>query len=99
MTSPTATIPTRIATDRPIAIRALPAAGAGYVLAWLVGLVVAPSAPKNSAAAADIHAYFTAHADASVAQALLVHGLAGLALVGLTVGFSTAAGDGRAARN
>jgi hypothetical protein len=70
--------------------RALRVAGVVYVLAWLVGLVVAPAAPENTANAAAIHRYFAAHAGASIAQALLVHGLAGLALIVLAVGFARA---------
>jgi hypothetical protein len=52
-----------------------------YVGAWLVGLVIAPSAPSNNAPAARVHAYYLAHGAASMVQSLLVHGLAGIALV------------------
>jgi hypothetical protein len=54
-----------------------------YVGSWLVGLVVAPSAPSNTASAASVHAYYLAHGSASMVQSLLVHGLAGVALAAL----------------
>jgi hypothetical protein len=76
-------------------LRGLPLAGLVYVLAWIVGPVVAPAAPENSAPAAEIHSYFTAHAGASVVQALLVHGIAGLALIALALGFAAALDDSR----
>ena len=83
--------------ERPWMQRALPGAGAVYVLAWLAGLLVAPATPGTADAGA-VHAFFTASADAFVRQALLMHGLAGLALVGLAVGFAVAVGRGRAGR-
>ncbi|GAA2473882.1 hypothetical protein GCM10010406_07300 [Streptomyces thermolineatus] len=79
--------------DRPAAVRALPAVGTVYVLAWVAGLMTAPASPAGTAGAERIHAYYTAHAGASVVQSLLVHGVAGLALAALAVGF------GRALRN
>ena len=85
------------APQRPWAQRALPVVGAVYVLAWLVGLLVAPAAPGTADAGA-VHEFFTAHAGAFLGQALLVHGVAGLALAGLTVGFAAAVGSGRAVR-
>jgi hypothetical protein len=84
----------QLASQRPAAQRALPAAGAIYVLAWLGGLLITPSAPDTADAAA-VHAYFTAHAGGFVQQALLVHGIAGLALGGLSIGFADAVGRGR----
>lgn len=83
--------------EQPWVQRALPVAGAVYVLAWLAGLLVAPATP-GTADAGSVHAFFTVHADAFVLQALLVHGLAGLALGGLTVGFAVAVGRGRIGR-
>ncbi|WP_374970597.1 hypothetical protein [Terrabacter sp. BE26] len=75
--------------QRPRAQRALPVLGVVYVLAWLVGLLVAPATPGTVDAGA-VHAFFTAHAGGFVLQALLVHGVAGLALAGLTVGIAAA---------
>jgi hypothetical protein len=83
--------------ERPWMQRALPAVGAVYALAWLAGLLVAPATPGTADAGA-VHAFFTAHAGAFVRQALLVHGLASLALVGLAAGFAVAVGRGRAGR-
>src|SRR3954447_18212475 len=80
--------------ERPWIQRALPVAGAVYVLAWLAGVLVAPATP-GTADAGSVPAFFYVHADAFVLQALLVHGLAGLALGGLTVGFAVAVGRGR----
>src|SRR3954470_22902387 len=80
--------------EQPWVQRALPVAGGVYVLAWLGGLLVPPATP-GTADAGSVHAFFSAHADAFVLQALLVHGLAGLALGGLTVGFAVAAWRGR----
>src|SRR3954451_24711156 len=86
--------------EQPWVQRALPVAGAVYVLAWLAGVVggPAPPAPPGTADASSVHAFFTVHADAFVLQTLLVHGLAGLALGGLTVGFAVAADRGRIGR-
>ncbi len=55
-------------------------AGFTYVGAWIVGLLVAPSAPNPTASDAKVQAFFVAHHSATLIQALLVHGLAGLAL-------------------
>jgi hypothetical protein len=61
-------------------VRLLAWAGIIYVLAWLVGLFLAPSAPDPSASAATVNDYFVAHRSAALLQALFVHGLAGIAL-------------------
>jgi hypothetical protein len=82
------------APEQPQAQRTLPVVGAVYLFAWLAGLLVAPATPSTADAGA-LHEFFTAHADVFVLQALLVHGLAGLALIGLAVGFGAAVGDGR----
>jgi hypothetical protein len=50
-----------------------------YVLAWVVGLVSAPTAPDPSASDPEIHAFYTAHDGSTLIQALLVHGIAGIA--------------------
>jgi hypothetical protein len=57
-----------------------------YVLAWLTGLPVAPLAPGGSAAADQIHAHYLEHGGQVLTQALLMHGVAGLALAILAVG-------------
>src|SRR4051794_13407513 len=79
-------------------LRLLPAAGLTYVAAWVVGLFVAPPAPKNDAPAAEIHSYFAGHGTASVFQALLVHGVAGIALAAMALGLAGAFPGHRSAR-
>lgn len=59
-------------------------AGIVYVLAWLIGLLLAPSAPDPFGSASTINAYFSAHRSAAMIQSVFVHGLAGVALLGLT---------------
>lgn len=96
MTTTTAAIRSAQPTiNRDRAVRLLPVAGTTYVLAWLIGLFAAPSAPANDASADSIHRYFADHALAASVQALLVHGIAGLALVALTVGFARNLADNR----
>jgi hypothetical protein len=65
--------------------RTLALAGIVYVLAWLIGLVTAPTAPAAPAAASEVNDYFVAHRSAALLQALLVHGLAGIALAAFAV--------------
>src|SRR5690349_13375819 len=69
-------------------------AGSWFVCAWLVGLVVAPAAPPADAPAADVAAYFAAHAWSTTLQSVLVHGIAGVALLVIARSLAT----GRAAR-
>ena len=59
-------------------------AGIVYVLAWLGGLFLAPSAPDPFGSAGTINGYFAAHRPAAMIQSVFVHGLAGAALLGLT---------------
>jgi hypothetical protein len=54
------------------------------VLAWLIGLFLAPSAPDPFGSAVTINAYFSAHRPAAMIQSVFIHGLAGVALLGLT---------------
>lgn len=78
--------------------RTLRIAGGTYVAAWLVGLTIAPAAPKQTAPAAEVHSYYVQHTGAIVLQSLLVHGLAGVALLVMAVTMARAlAGTGRAA--
>jgi hypothetical protein len=55
-------------------------AGAVYVLAWIVGLLVAPAAPSPTASDATVATFFSDNHAAILAQATLVHGIAGVAL-------------------
>lgn len=56
---------------------------AGYVLVWIAGLLVAPPTPPDTAPPDVIGAFYRDHPAAVLAESALVHGLAGLALVGL----------------
>jgi hypothetical protein len=70
-------------------------AGIVYVLTWLAGLFLAPSAPDPFGSAGTINAYFSGHRSAAMIQSVFVHGLAGVALLGLTAALWSylAAGD------
>ena len=70
-------------------------AGIVYVLAWLIGLFLAPSAPDPFGSAGTINGYFSAHRSAAMIQSVFIHGLAGAALLGLTAALWSylAAGD------
>ena len=65
--------------------RVLRVAAAAYVLAWVVGLVIAPPRPATDEAAV-LAGFVEGHAGALVVQSLLVHGLAGAALLVVAVG-------------
>lgn len=65
--------------------RLLRASGAIYVLAWVVGLGIAPSAPSQTDPDVKVHAFFLHHHTATLVQALLVHGVAGVAFASLVV--------------
>ncbi len=56
-------------------------AGVTFVLAWLVGLVIAPPAPDMTAAASEISSHYRQHGPVNAAQSLLIHGVAGVALM------------------
>jgi hypothetical protein len=82
----TATIETRTASSRTSGdYRGLRLAGAVYVLAWLVGLLVAPSAPSQTDPDIKVQVFFQHHHTATLIQALLVHGVAGVAFAGFVV--------------
>ena len=76
--------------SRDVTVRLLPWAGAVYVLAWLAGLLAAPAAPAPDAPAATVHDYYVSHAGPILVQSLLVHGLAGVGLVAVSVGMARA---------
>jgi len=71
-------------------------AGTVYVLAWVLGLLVAPSAPDAFAPDREIHAYFVQHGGAALGQALLVHGVAGVALAVFVLALARRLGARRA---
>jgi hypothetical protein len=71
-------------------VRFLPVAGAVYVVSWVLGLLVGPSAPSVGAPAGEIRDFYVGHTGGIVVQSLLVHGLAGIALAVLALGFARA---------
>ena len=60
-----------------------------YVLAWLSGLAAGPSRPANPTAS-QLHAFYLESGDTALVQALLVHGIAGVALAGMAMGLPRA---------
>ena len=60
--------------------RALAVAGWAYVAAWLIGLVTAPSAPSPDAADVTVQRFYADNGAATLFQAMLVRGVAGVAL-------------------
>jgi hypothetical protein len=65
----------------------LAVSGAVYVVAWLLGLATAPSAPDSDAGDAAIQAFYSGHGGATLLRATLVHAVAGsLILLLLWVG-------------
>src|SRR3954464_4760592 len=80
-------------------VRFLPVAGAVYVVSWVLGLLVGPSAPSVGAPAGEIRDFYVGHTGGIVVQSLLVHGLAGIALAVLALGFARAlSAEGPSAR-
>ncbi len=57
-----------------------------YVVAWVVGLFTTPSTPNAFAHATTVNRYFVDHNGATLTQAALVHGVAGLTLIVFAVG-------------
>jgi hypothetical protein len=76
--------PTRTAGD----FRLVRASGAVYVVAWVVGLLVAPSAPSQTDPDLKVQTFFVHHHTATLIQALLVHGVAAVALAGFVIGLA-----------
>jgi len=60
-------------------------AGIVYILAWIVGLVVASGGPEPDEPAAGVASYFARHEHSAMLGHLLVDGVAGLALVVLGI--------------
>ncbi|GAB3199457.1 hypothetical protein GCM10027261_29320 [Geodermatophilus arenarius] len=84
-----------MSTTVPVAVRSpnAPAvAAAAYVLSWIAGLLLAPAAPERDAPPAEIAGFYADSGPAVVSSALLVHGTAGLALAGLTIGLARVTG-------
>lgn len=64
--------------------------GITFVAAWITGLMTATNGPKPSATGTALKAYYGAHQHAAMLQTLCVDALAGLALIGITLGLSRA---------
>ncbi len=62
--------------------------GITFVAAWITGLMTATNGPKPSATGTALKAYYGAHQHAAMLQTLCVDALAGLALIGITIGVS-----------
>jgi uncharacterized protein DUF4386 len=60
-------------------------AGAVYILAWIVGLVVASGGPKPDDPATKVASYFAGHEHSAMLGHLLIDGIAALALVVLGI--------------
>src|SRR3954465_6886911 len=67
-------------------------AGTFFVSSWVLGLFVAPSAPDPDAPAATVAAHFAAHQTATTVQSLLIHGVAGAALIVLALSLAVPRG-------
>ena len=74
------------------------AGGGLFLLALAAGAVLAPAAPSPLASRLRVHEYFVAHHDAAFNQSLLIHGVAGAALVVLVVALSRMFAGGGARR-
>ncbi len=69
-----------------------------YVGAWIVGLLLAPSAPSWTDAEA-VHDFYLEHATPVLIQALLIHGVAGIALAVFALRLSAVSPTKRIGRN
>lgn len=59
--------------------------GVTYILAWLIGLVLASGGPKPDDPATKVVSYFARHEHAAMLGHLFVDGIAGLALIAIAV--------------
>ncbi|HTZ42825.1 MAG TPA: hypothetical protein VMB79_03110 [Jatrophihabitans sp.] len=74
-----------------------PVVGAvGFVLAWLAGLLVRGPGPALDAPGAEVAAYYDHHRGSTLAQAVLVHGVAAACLVLVVLGVEYATSRERA---
>jgi hypothetical protein len=62
--------------------------GITFLAAWVTGLMTATNGPKPSATGTVLKAYYGTHQHAAMLQTLCVDALAGLALIGVTIGVS-----------
>ena len=59
--------------------------GVTYILAWIIGLVLASSGPKPDDPATKVASYFARHEHTAMFGHLFVDGIAGIALIGMAV--------------
>jgi hypothetical protein len=59
-----------------------------FVTAWIAGLMTTSNGPKPNATGATLKAYYSGHQHAAMLQTFCVDALAGLALIGLTLGLA-----------
>ncbi len=71
----------------------LPISGLAFVTAWIAGLMTTSNGPKPSATGTALKTYYTAHQHAAMLQTFFVDALAGLALIGLTIGLTRTFSD------
>jgi hypothetical protein len=57
--------------------------GSAFLFAWIVGLMLAASGPKQTDSATKIAGYFSAHEHKAMVAHLLIDGLAGIAIFGI----------------
>jgi len=76
--------------------RLMPLLGAiGFVLAWVLGLLLHTSGPAIDASGAEIATHYASHRTSALVQAVLVHGVAAVCLVLVVLGVEYATSRGR----
>ena len=74
-------------------------AASTYVVAWAVGLAIAPAGPDPlTATPAELHAHAAGHTLGLAAQSMLIHGVAGVALLTVALLLPGRLGNDRTAR-
>ncbi|MGZ4233025.1 MAG: hypothetical protein ACXVVQ_16535 [Solirubrobacteraceae bacterium] len=67
--------------------------GITFVTAWITGLMTSTNGPKPTATGTALKAYYGTHQHAAMLQTLCVDALAGLALIGITIGIARTVSD------
>jgi hypothetical protein len=87
----TSTAPSRSIGGRTRLLTAPAVAGVAYLVAWVTGLAVWPTNLDVAASGSRVVAAYTGHRGAAMAQSLLVHGVAALALAVVVLALGQAA--------
>ena len=87
----TSTASTRTIGGRNRLLAAPAVAGVAYLLAWVIGLAVWPSNLDVAASGGQVVAAYTGHRGVAMAQSLLVHGVAAVALAVVVLALGQAA--------